>query len=515
MFKRENGYFGHIACPEIRKHGNCEILNCIFSHNDDNSNMVNRITLSDQPLLKKQKLHKNEENLPIRPIRTKHLHIEDDVRIQNIKKIIEYFHKDENYNGDRSESIEKEVKILQTSTTIEEYQTKINTLINSTEKLKDPKFILPKELKSRSAPASLAIRKSYIQKLVETIKKYKPEAQTPILMAIDEEYEVASKTSTHTYALTIKRVIYKLQHPDKIKKPVEITKDDYIKMLNDLVISEDKLKDYGYIMEIPETIIPEDKRLCKRCGVEFDKRTILEPTKCHYHPGKIRRKDKLIRFYDCCMTIADDPESEPCNKSTNHVFHWNNPGEMNWATPFKDTEDIYNDNEEKSFALGIDCEMGYTTKGFELLRVTALDFFTGEEVLDSLVQVSGEIIDLNTQWSGVSNIPADSPTFDQVIIDKLGKIMNKNTILIGHGLENDMNAMRLIHHRIIDTSILYPKHAATKRFKHSLKDLAFKYLNRTIQSGEHDSGEDSLAAIDIVKYFVKLDFDKRQNEHKN
>ena len=38
---------------------------------------------------------------------------------------------------------------------------------------------------------------------------------------------------------------------------------------------------------------------------------------------------------------------------------------------------------------------------------------------------------------------------------KLGEIMDSETILIGHGLENDMNAMRLIHENIIDTSILF------------------------------------------------------------
>ena len=40
-------------------------------------------------------------------------------------------------------------------------------------------------------------------------------------------------------------------------------------------------------------------------------------------------------------------------------------------------------------------------------------------------------------------------------MEKLGEIMDSETILIGHGLENDMNAMRLIHENIIDTSILF------------------------------------------------------------
>ncbi|KAK6203225.1 uncharacterized protein RJT21DRAFT_119371 [Scheffersomyces amazonensis] len=523
MFKRDNGYFSKIECPEFRKFGHCKIINCIFNHqnhigstngngNGNNVNNGKRKSLSQyEGDSKKQKVENREADLS--PILSNHLNIDIETRTANIEKLKKFMEKNNDYNQSTHIN-ERELRFLETSKSIEEYQHKINKFVDSSSQLKDPKFILPQEIKL-NAPASIATRKLFIQKLVDVIKKNNPEIHIPILTAIEEEYKVASTTSTSTYDTSIKKVIFKYMHPEKVKKPVEITQEDFKNALNKTIISEDKLKDHGYVMEIPEDTNPSVRRKCHRCQAEFNRTEMLEPTQCIYHSGKIRKKDRFIKYYDCCMKIADDAESEPCSKSNHHVFYWNNPEEMNWARPFKRTTELFPSDEthKKSFALGIDCEMGYTTKGFELLRVTALDFFTGEEVLDILTQVDGEVIDLNTKWSGVEAIPPDALDFNDMLI-KLGEIMDKDTILIGHGLENDMNALRLIHNKVIDTAILYPRHSNTKRFKYSLKDLAFKYLSRNIQIGEHDSGEDSLAAIDIVKYFVHLDFKKQNPHHK-
>jgi RNA exonuclease 1 len=56
--------------------------------------------------------------------------------------------------------------------------------------------------------------------------------------------------------------------------------------------------------------------------------------------------------------------------------------------------------------------------------------------------------------------------------------------LVGHSLENDLRAMHIAHHQVIDTSVLFQRKNGTK-FK--LKSLAEKILKRKIQNGEHDS----------------------------
>lgn len=77
--------------------------------------------------------------------------------------------------------------------------------------------------------------------------------------------------------------------------------------------------------------------------------------------------------------------------------------------------------------------------------------------------------------------------------------------MIGHGLENDLNVMRIIHRSIIDTAILYSK----GKYKVSLKNLAFEFLSRKIQSGEHDSSEDAIATMDVVKVKNGIPLDQK------
>lgn len=58
----------------------------------------------------------------------------------------------------------------------------------------------------------------------------------------------------------------------------------------------------------------------------------------------------------------------------------------------------------------------------------------------------------------------------------------------------------------MDTSILYP-HPGNSKYKFSLKKLCQKYLGRTIQKGEgHNSVEDAIAALDLVKLKLEKGF---------
>lgn len=80
--------------------------------------------------------------------------------------------------------------------------------------------------------------------------------------------------------------------------------------------------------------------------------------------------------------------------------------------------------------------------------------------------------------------------------EEISEFISSDTIICGHSLENDLRALKLIHYRIIDTSIIYPH--PTLGFKYSLKSLAAKYLRKSIQNGSHDSREDASTAIELV-----------------
>lgn len=105
--------------------------------------------------------------------------------------------------------------------------------------------------------------------------------------------------------------------------------------------------------------------------------------------------------------------------------------------------------------------------------------------------------------------------------------VSKETIIIGHSLENDLyalqvfnifiifiNYLQIIHKNIIDTSVLYHSNGG---YKVSLKNLAKQYLNCTIQKvikkkkkinylyqNEHDSVEDAKIALSLAKLRIEI-----------
>ena len=152
----------------------------------------------------------------------------------------------------------------------------------------------------------------------------------------------------------------------------------------------------------------------------------------------------------------------------------------------------------------IDCEMCSTREGLELTRITIIDPFNGI-ILDSLVKPKLEIIDYHTEFSGVTQQSLDkiTVTLEDIQIF-LRYIINKDTIIIGHSLDTDLKALRIVHYNVIDTAALFPHHSGLP-FKYSLKKLMKDYLNRDIQdsSAGHDSAQDAIAALELLLFQVR------------
>lgn len=147
----------------------------------------------------------------------------------------------------------------------------------------------------------------------------------------------------------------------------------------------------------------------------------------------------------------------------------------------------------------VDCEMVETKNGLELARVSVVDESL-KCIYDKFVKPECPIIDYKTKFSGI-----DEDTLKEVtttlsdVHTELGALLPSDCILVGHSLENDFHALKLIHPYVIDTSCLFTPHA-TPLSKPPLRMLTSKLLQTKIQgkAGGHSSVEDASACMELV-----------------
>lgn len=303
----------------------------------------------------------------------------------------------------------------------------------------------------------------------------------------------------------------------------EIKGSKFYNNIKQLVLTDDELVLHGFPREgrkpglgkVPcqkqrsKIGLDEFDRVCCRCSKLYrvdEEGFALYEEECVYHPLK-KRTFRGESFYLCCKS----GEGTGCVTAATHVSEseQNNPdGEIEG---YQMTMPPELDNDPRSSEVfALDCEMCYTTKGLELTRVTIVNSEC-KTVYESLVKPLSPIIDYNTRFSGITKeqMNRTATSILQVQANIL-HLCNANTILIGHSLESDMKALKIIHSKIVDTSVLFP-HKFGLPHKRALRDLAREYLKKIIQNDVqgHDSAEDALTCMELVQWKVKESFKSR------
>ncbi|KAH3999427.1 hypothetical protein HBI25_123240 [Parastagonospora nodorum] len=175
--------------------------------------------------------------------------------------------------------------------------------------------------------------------------------------------------------------------------------------------------------------------------------------RCRFHLG-----DCINRVWTCCDQPAIKT-TKPCGGALEHVPLDQALPELIglyqcYPTPLSQGRDLRH-------AVAIDCEMGQAANGdSELIRITLIDYFSEDVLIDNLVEPEVEMAHLNTRYSGVTWGDIKKARRDKTILrgkaaarKAIWRYVGPHTAVVGHGLVNDLRSLRWFHDVIVDSFI--------------------------------------------------------------
>ncbi|KAJ3540935.1 hypothetical protein NM208_g4836 [Fusarium decemcellulare] len=193
--------------------------------------------------------------------------------------------------------------------------------------------------------------------------------------------------------------------------------------------------------------------------------------------------------------------SSPCQQRNYHEPRRYAANELSklWKY-YKTPEQGHNDTRK---VVVIDCEMAADA---ELIKLSLVDFVTGEILINKLVWPDVKVTNWNTPHSGVTGKEMYKARKDKTCIfgrkkarEEIWRFVGPKTIVVGHATNNDLSALRWIHPRVIDTQIV-ESNAVDEPHGLSLKSLVLEHLGKAIQprGKGHDCLEDAMATRDLL-----------------
>ncbi|XP_070603168.1 RNA exonuclease 1 homolog [Erythrolamprus reginae] len=360
-------------------------------------------------------------------------------------------------------------------------------------------------------------RNIYLNVAVNTLKKLRTLLPSP-----SQQVQKASniKVVSHEAMLGGKlaaRTSYTFNRSTSLRIE-DLTGAALYRRLKEYVLTEDELKEHGYPLPCPErsgravVFAAEEKkmtdgscRICCRCGTDYmvsPSGNCVRKEECIHHWGKLRKQrvpGGWETHYSCCSGAVG---SLGCQVAKQHVHDGRKENLEGFVKTFEKLTRA--DGHPGIYAL--DCEMCYTKQGLELTRVTVINSDL-KVIYDTFVKPDSKVVDYNTRFSGVTEADLENASINLRDVQAvLLSMFSADTILIGHSLESDLFALKLIHSTVVDTAVVFP-HRLGLPYKRALRNLMADYLKRIIQDSVdgHDSSEDARACMELMRWKIKED----------
>ncbi|KAA8547150.1 hypothetical protein F0562_003584 [Nyssa sinensis] len=151
--------------------------------------------------------------------------------------------------------------------------------------------------------------------------------------------------------------------------------------------------------------------------------------------------------------------------------------------------------------VAVDCEMVLCEDGTEaLVKVCVVDRNL-QVKLNELVNPNKAVVDYRTEITGLTAKDLDGVTCSVVDIQKsMKKLLSHGTILVGHSLNNDLQALKIDHARVIDTALIFEYGSEPNYRRPSLNNLCKSVLGYEVRNkgAPHNCLDDACAAMKLV-----------------
>nr|XP_046208681.1 RNA exonuclease 1 homolog [Oncorhynchus gorbuscha] len=361
----------------------------------------------------------------------------------------------------------------------------------------------------------------YLNVAVNSLKKLRSKSSSPnSLVAMNPAVVGNRKSQSHEEVLggrLAAKTSFTINRTGK-QQAEKLSGATLYRKLRDYLMSEERLQEHGYPRPHPERSgravvhnVPEKNnvdpfaKVCCRCGAEYKinaNGNCVRKEECNHHWGRLRRHKVSGGWetnYNCCSGTVGSPG---CSVSKQHVQDGRKESLGGYVQTFE--KQLPPDGNCGVYAL--DCEMCYTKQGLELTRVTVINSEL-KVIYDTFVKPESKVVDYNTRFSGVTeeDLENASITLRDVQAVMLN-MFNAESILIGHSLESDLFALKVIHSTVVDTAIVFP-HRLGLPYKRALRNLMADHLKRIIQDSVegHDSSEDACACMELMMWKIRED----------
>ncbi|XP_047318983.1 small RNA degrading nuclease 1-like [Impatiens glandulifera] len=151
--------------------------------------------------------------------------------------------------------------------------------------------------------------------------------------------------------------------------------------------------------------------------------------------------------------------------------------------------------------IAVDCEMVLCEDGTEAVAKICVVDRSQAAKLNEFVKPDKAVVDYRSEITGLTAKDLEGARSSLADVQKsMRRLLSHGTILVGHGLNNDLKALKLDHARVIDTSLIF-KYGVEGSYKRpSLFNLCKSVLGYDLRKtgAPHNCLDDATAAMKLV-----------------